>query len=152
MCNVTFKHTPVKKQAPLTTQSNSLRCVLAAEHHTAESTQKLVRQNPKSISQGSIYHGMLTKASSGYQVFEKLLWKLSKDASQKLSKNQMSLPIYQGHQTHSSENSFFGDWGCIIHDLETIIILVLLTIYFIPKGHTNDAKKKQFFFAPCFFC
>ena len=31
---------PAKKQAPLTTRSSSLRCVLAAEHHTAEQYSK----------------------------------------------------------------------------------------------------------------
>ena len=40
-------------------------------------------------------------------MFEKLLIKLSKDASQKPSCNQMSLPIQQGHQTPSAQ---FRKW------------------------------------------
>ena len=32
---------PAKKQAPLTTRSSSLRCVSAAEHHTAEQYSKI---------------------------------------------------------------------------------------------------------------
>ena len=30
-----------------------------------------------------------------------------------------------------------GDWGCIVCDLETIIVLVLLAFNFILKGHTT---------------
>ena len=36
MSNVTLKHTPVKKLAPQITLFSSLRCVLAAEQHTAD--------------------------------------------------------------------------------------------------------------------
>ena len=56
---------PVKNLAPLTTRSSSLRCVSAAEHHTAEqySTPKLVGQNARSISQKLIYHGTLIRTS-----------------------------------------------------------------------------------------
>ena len=36
MRNVTLKHTPSLKPAPPTAQSNSLRCVLAAKHQTAQ--------------------------------------------------------------------------------------------------------------------
>ena len=47
----------------------------------------------------------------------------------------MSLPIYQGYQTSASVPPIAngGDWGCIESDLETIIVLVLLAIYFIPQ-------------------
>ena len=55
----------------------------------------------RSISQEVIYHGTLARTSSRYQVFEKLLWKLSEDASQRSSLNQMSLLKQQGHQTIS---------------------------------------------------
>ena len=30
------------------------------------------------------------------------------------------------------------DWGYIVHDLETIIVLVLLELNFIPKGHITQ--------------
>ena len=30
-----------------------------------------------------------------------------------------------------------GDWGCIVLDLETIIVLVLLTFNIIPKDHAT---------------
>ena len=40
----------------------------------------------------------------------------------------MSLPIYQGDQTPSAQFPIVngGDWGCIVRDLETITVLVLL--------------------------
>ena len=31
-----------------------------------------------------------------------------------------------------------GDWGCIVHDLETIIVLVLLAFNFIPQRSHNS--------------
>ena len=39
MCKVTLKH-PVKKLAQLTTQTSSLRCVSAEEHHTSKQYSK----------------------------------------------------------------------------------------------------------------
>ena len=88
------------KNLPLTTLSNSLRCVSAAEHHTAEhSTPKRAGQKPESITQEAII--MEARTSSRYEAFEKLLSKLSKDVSQKSSWNQMWLPTCQGHQTPS---------------------------------------------------
>ena len=50
---------PVKKLVPLTTRSCSLKCVSAAEHHTAEQYSKTGGKNSVSISQEAIYHGML---------------------------------------------------------------------------------------------
>ena len=38
---------PVKKLAPLTTRSSSLRCVSEAEHHTAEQYSKTGRTKPR---------------------------------------------------------------------------------------------------------
>ena len=48
MCNVTLKYTPpIKKLAPLTTGSCSLRCISAAEHHTAEQYSKTGMTKPR---------------------------------------------------------------------------------------------------------
>ena len=71
--------------------------------------------------------------------FQELISKLNENPSQKSSWNQTSLPIYQ-----RSTDSFstvppivYGeDCGRIVGDLETIIVLVLLTFYFIAqKSH-----------------
>ena len=88
---------PLRKQAPLTTRSSSLRSVSAAEHHTAEQYSQTGRTNPqKHLPRSNIqYHRILARTSSRYQFFEKLLWKPREDASQRSSWNQMSLPIYQ---------------------------------------------------------
>ena len=47
----------------------------------------------------------------------------------------MSLQIYQDQQTPSAQfRQWLGDgWGCIVRDLETIIVLVLLAFNFIPQ-------------------
>ena len=82
----------VKKLAPLTTRSSSLRCVLAAKHHTAElySKNSLTKQR-KQLPIEAIYLGISARNSRSNQAIEKLLWKLIEDASQKSSSNQMSL-------------------------------------------------------------
>ena len=98
------------------------------------STPKLAGQNPESISQQAIYRGILARTSSRYQVFEKLLWKPIEDASQGHlgikchPQYNMIIRLFQ----HSSANSYGGDWGCIVHDLDTIIVLVLFAFNFIP--------------------
>ena len=135
MSNVTIKQTPVRKLALLTTRSSSLRCVSAAEHPSAEQSPKQARQTPESISQEAIYHGILARTSSRYHVFEKLLWKQSEDAS------QGHLGIKCDSQYNKIIDSFstvqtIVNWGCIVRDLETIIVLVLLVLNFIPqKSH-----------------
>ena len=71
-----------------------------------------------------------------YQAFEKLHWKPSKDVSRKSSWNHNVTP-----KKSKSSDSFStvppivngGHWGCIVHDLENSIFLVLLTFNFIPK-------------------
>ena len=81
MCKVTLKHNPVKKLAPLTTRSGSLRFASATEQSTTllNSTPKRTGQNPEIISQETIYHGILARTSSRYQASVKMLWKPSED-------------------------------------------------------------------------
>ena len=47
MSNVKLKQTPVRKLAPLTTRSSSLRCVSATEHYNAEQYSKMDRTKPR---------------------------------------------------------------------------------------------------------
>ena len=90
---------PVIKLAPLTTRHSSLRYVSAAEHHTAEKYSKTSMTKHQRHLPRSNLSVILVKTSSRYQVFEKLFWKPNEYATQKSSRNQMSLPMYQGHQT-----------------------------------------------------
>ena len=50
----------------------------------------------------------------------------------------MTLPRYDGHRANSFNTVVpidnLGDWGCFVHDLETIIVLVLHSISS-RKGH-----------------
>ena len=73
MCNITLKHTPV--YTPLITWTSSLKCVSAAEHHTAEISPKRAGQTFERISQEVIYHGILANASLKYQRRAKMLLK-----------------------------------------------------------------------------
>ena len=130
MRNVTQNTTPVRKLAPLTTRSSSLRCVSAADHHTAEQyTTKRLGQNLERISQEEINHGIHAMASSRQQDTKQLLRKPGEDASQGSSWNQMSLPIYQGHQNfqHSSCQQLGATQDALcefVRDLETMTISI----------------------------
>ena len=139
MCNFTLPHPQLKNwhhwfHGPgayipgvfLVQQSNRLQ----------NSTPKRAGQNPESISKETIYHQILARISSRYQVFMKLLWKPSEDASQKSSWNKISIPIYQLHQTASALPPIIfnvGDRGCIVRDLEILLIFVLLHSIWSPK-------------------
>ena len=51
----------------------------------------------------------------------------------------MSLPKYEGPQTVSAlfhQLLMRGAWGCIVLDLETIIVLSLIHIQFLPQKDT----------------
>ena len=94
-------------------------------------TPKRSGKNPETIPQEVIYHGILPRTFSRYQAFKKPLWKQSEDASQKSSWNQISIQIYQGHQTTSaqftnSELEMYCAWPGHYH------ILTLTRIKFHP--------------------
>ena len=100
------------------------------------SIPKLSRQNPKSISRLAIYHGILARTSSRYQVFEKLLWKTKRRCLSKVNLESNITPnISRSTDSFSTVASMVnGDgWGCIVHDLETIIVLIFLAFNFIPQ-------------------
>ena len=101
ICNVTLKQICSYKYLhhwlpSLHARSSILSCV------SAEQYSKTGRTKPKSICQEAIYRGILASTSSTYQVFEKLLWKPSKDVSQWSSWSQISLLMY-GHQNPSAQ-------------------------------------------------
>ena len=73
-------------------------------------------------------------------------WKPSKDASQKLSWNQKSLPIYQVIRLLHSDS--FSTLPPIVNggDLETIIVLVLLAFNFIlQRSHHSIILPRSLF-------
>ena len=81
-CTRSQSNTPqVKKLAPLTTQSSSLRCMCIVSRAPHCRTVFQNRQEKKNISEEAIYHGILARTSSRYLAFEKLFWKPSEDAS-----------------------------------------------------------------------
>ena len=134
MFKVTLKHTPRLRDWQHLVHGPVVQGVHQQPSTTLQnSTPIRARQNYESIS----HHGIFAKTSSRYNAFQRLLWKPNEDASQESSWNQMSLTIYQGHQTHSKQ--FFQyvvhrvNGGCIVRDLETLIVLVLLAFNFIPQ-------------------
>ena len=128
---------PVRNRAPLTAQSSSLRCVSAAEHQTAEQYSKTGRTKPRKH---------LPRSDLSWntrQDFLKIpsLWEAAMETGQRC----FSKVIFESNVTPKitrSSDSFStvpqivigGDWrwGCIVRDLETIIVLVLLSFNFIP--------------------
>ena len=130
--NISLKHIPVRKRAPLTTRSGSLRRGSAGGTTLQNSTLKQAGQNTESISQEVIYHWILARTSTSHRVFEKLQWtcfskvilesKITPNISRRSDLFSTVLPIVNG-----------GDWGCIVRVLESIIVLVSLAFNFIPQ-------------------
>ena len=60
----------------------NLRCISTVKHHTAEQYSKMGRTGSPIVPQNgwdktpkAMYDGILVRTSSGYQVFELMLWK-----------------------------------------------------------------------------
>ena len=135
---------PIKNRAPLTARSSSLRCVSAAEYQTAEQYSKTVRAKPRKHLPRSGPSWNIRGTPSRHQVFEKLLWKPSEDASQSSSWNQMSQykKIIRLHQ-YSSTNSKWGWLGMHCARPRNYHSLSLTRIKFHPpkvSPLTNPAK------------
>ena len=127
---------PVRKLAPLTTRSSSLRCVSAAEHHTTEQYSKTGRTEPRKNLRKNDLSWNTRHDFLKIPVFETLFWKPSEDPSQRASRNQKSLRIWQGHQTPSEQlrmHCALCTMHCIVRDLEIVIVIVSLKINFIPQ-------------------
>ena len=127
---------PVRNRSPLIAQSSSLRCVSAAEHQTAEQYSKTGRTKPRKHLQRS-YLSWNTR-----QDFLKIpsLWEATLETEWRcFSKVIFGLNITPNITRSSDSFSTVppivneGDWGCIVRDLETIIVLVLLAFNFIPQ-------------------
>ena len=85
---------PVKKLAPLTTRSSSLRCVSAAEHQTAEQYSKTGRTKP-------IKH--LAKSSLSWNTCQDFL-KVKQLRSCSGNRAKMLLKNHLGNKCHSQYN------------------------------------------------
>ena len=136
MFKVTCKHTPVKKLAPRTTRSSSRRCVSAAEHQTAEQYSKTGKTKPLKY---------LPRSSLSWNTWQDFLkipsrWEAALETERICFSNVILESNVTPNITRSSDSfstvppiANAGDWGCIVHDLETIIVLVLHVFNFIPQ-------------------
>ena len=127
---------PAKKQAPLTMRSSSLRCVSAAKHHTAEQYSKTGKTKLQK------HLPMSNLSWNTRQDFLKIpsLWEAALETEQRcFSKvnweSNVTPNISRSSDSFSTVPSMVngGDWGCIVHDLETIVVLVLLEFNFIRQ-------------------
>ena len=127
---------PAIKQAPLTTRSGSLRCVSAATHHTAEHYSKTGKTKPqKHLPTSNLPWNTL---QDFLRIHTKSLRSCSEDRAKMLLKGQLRIKCHSQYiqiirllQHRSIVNGC--DWGFSVHDLETIIVLVLLAFNFIPQ-------------------
>ena len=120
--------TLVRNRAPLTTRYSSLRCKSAAEHHAAEQYSKTGRTKlRKHLSRSAL-------SWSTSQDFLKIpnLWEAALEAKRRCFSNVSLESNVTPNITRSSD--YFstvppivngGDWGCIVRDLEIIIVMVL---------------------------
>ena len=136
---------PVKKLAPLTMRSSSLRCVSAAEHQTAEQYSKTgktkpLKHLPRSSLSWNTYHYFL-KIPSRWEVALETEWRCF---SKVILESNVTPKIIRSSDSFSTVPPIVnaGDWGCIVRDLETIIVLVLLVFNFIPQRSHNSLPSR----------
>ena len=103
-CAMSYSKTrPVQNLVPPTALSSSLMCVSAAEYHTEEQYSKTVSTKPVKTSPKkqpiSEYSPRLPEIP---RIWESAL-ETERRCFTKSSWNQMSLPIYHGHQTLSAD-------------------------------------------------
>ena len=126
---------PVKTLAPLTTRSSSLKCASTADHHTAEQYYKTGKTNP-------LKH--LPRRNLSWNTCQDFKipshWEAFLETEQRCFSKVILESIVTPNITRSSDSVTTvppivngGDWGCIVSDLETIIVLVLLAFNFIPQ-------------------
>ena len=127
---------PVKKLAPLTTRSSNLRCVSAAEHQTAEQYSKTDKTNhlkhlPRSDLSWNTCQDFLKIPSR----WEAALETERRCFSKVILESNVTPNITRSSDSFSTVPSIVtaGDWGRIVLDMETIIVLVLLAFNFIPQ-------------------
>ena len=136
MSNVTLKHTPSYKPAPLTVRSSWLRCVSAAEHQTAEQYSKIGRTKPQKH---------LPRSDLSWNTRQDFLkipsfWRAALETERRcfskvILESNVTPIITRSSDTFSIVPPIVdrGDWGCIVRDHETIIVLILLAFNFIPQ-------------------
>ena len=136
---------PVKNQAPLTARSSSVYCVYWWPiTRLQNSTPKLAGQKTESISQEAIYHGTLVACQDFLKIPS--IWETALEIEQRCFSKVILESSVTPNTTRSSDlfstvptivNG--GNSGCIVRDLESIIVLVLLTFSFIvQRSHLQD--------------
>ena len=141
MRKVTLNIHPIKELAPLTAMSSSLKCVSAAEDHTAEQYSKTGRTKPRNY---------LPRCNLSWNIYlpglpqdTKPFRSCSGNRVKMLFKSHLRIKCHSKYikvirlLQHSFANSLWGNWRCIVRCQETSIVLFLLTLYFVPKGHTT---------------
>ena len=120
----------------MTTLCSGLRCVSAAEHQTAEQYSKTDKdKTPKA----SPKKQSIMEYLPGLPQDTKPLRSCSGNGAKMLLKSQFGIKCHSNITRSSDSFSTVtpivnaGDWGCIVRDLETIIVLVLLAFYFISQ-------------------
>ena len=108
-CAMFHSFTTVKKRALLSMRSSNLikECICSRAPHCRTALQNGLEKTPKASPKKQSIMEYSPGFPTRYQVFEKLLWNPSEDASQKSSWNQIWLLIYKVVRLfhHSSANN-----------------------------------------------
>ena len=116
-------------------QPSSLRCMSAVEHHTAELLQNWQDKTPKA----SPEEQPVMKYSPWLSLDTRLLRSCSGNWAKMVLKSHLGIKC---HSQYIKVNYSFstdppivneGDWECILRDLETIVVLVLLAFNLISQ-------------------
>ena len=123
---------PVRNRAPLTTRSGSLRCVSAAEHHTAEHYSKTGRTKSK------MHLPRSDPSWNTRQDFLKIpnLWEAAPETEQRCFSNVILESNVTPNITRSSDSYSTvlpiikgGERGYIVCDQETILVLTRIQFH-----------------------
>ena len=115
---------------------SSLRCVSAAEHHTAEQYSKTGKTKPqKHLPMSNLSWNTRQDFLKIPSLLETALETERRCFSKVNLESNVSPNISRSSDSFSTVPSMVngGDWVCIVRDLETIIVLVLLAFNFTPQ-------------------
>ena len=123
-------------RGPLTTRSSSLRCVSAAEHHNAEQYPRTGRTKPrKHLPRSNLSWNTCQDFLKIPSRWEAALETECRCFSKVILESNVMPNITRSSDSFSTVQPIViaGDWGCMVLDLETIIVLFLLAFNFIPQ-------------------
>ena len=139
MSNIILKHTPRKKLVTADCTVQSLRCVSAAARHTAKQSTNTSSTKPR---KHLLWSNLLWNCRQDFLKIPSL-WEAALETehrcfSKVILETNVTPNIIRSSDSFSTVPPIvnLGDWRC--NDIETIIVLVLLAVNFIPQRYHHS--------------